>query len=151
MVTIKQLFIISFVFIYLFWTERSLKFSDQLVYSVFKDTRVRKKQKQVVQVNNESFSFNRFSWQFLSRLVKNVMVVICCCWGGQGGCGEEKVTIITSLLIWMWARHQEIFISSYNVKGCSLNFQSKCYYHCWLLLWVQGACQRKNIPHSLTR
>ena len=49
MATIKSLFTISFVFIYLSWTERWLKFSDQLVHSVVKET-IRKEEKQGFQV-----------------------------------------------------------------------------------------------------
>ena len=52
MATIKSLFTIFFVFIYLSWTERWLKFSDQLVHSVVKET-IRKEEKQGFQVTLE--------------------------------------------------------------------------------------------------
>ena len=110
---------IWWLWLYLFWTERWMKFSDWLVYWVVKETRIRKKENQGFKVRLKSSDSTNFASNAWTGKCKMLISSVAAFWEDRVAMAEEEVAVIISLLIWLWTGHQKILISSYNVKGCN--------------------------------
>ena len=107
------------LWLYIFWAEKSVKFSDRVVYSVVTETRIRKNKKQGFQVTLKSSDSTNFASNAWTGKCKMLISSVAAFWEDRVAMAEEEVAVIISLLIWLWTGHQKILISSYNVKGCN--------------------------------
>ena len=114
---------IWWLWLYLFWTERLVKFSDWLVYWVVKETRIRKKENQAFKVKLKSSGSKNFARNAWTGKFKMLISSVAAFWEDRVAMAEEEVTVIISLLIWMWTGHQ-ILISSYNCDRLQLKTSS---------------------------
>ena len=128
------------LWLYIFWAEKSVKFSDRVVYSVVTETRIRKNKKQGFQVTLKSSDSTNFASNAWTGKCKMWMSSVAAFWEDRVAMAEEEVAVIVNLLIWIWTGHQKNLISSYNVKGCNSKFPVICFFHYALFLGAQGDC-----------